>query len=328
MEPLTRPNGMPEVKPRDSGLLLIHTRDVALAVFEVVLSLKALKVAAPYFAGDKPLFCCLAVVCLSLAYFFLYRRFRFNVLRLVIGSDDLRVVRRDRILRLIPYLQVRHLSGTPKEYALAMTVQSAEHPETVSFSRLYYIPYMEDGLRSIARRMGTNALSAMPDAHARRDNEIEKILRAWHNAPPVIPMLSNVTYRYKHKSDLSTLVKSTKFITAYIIVGLILAMIIAPKLSILGDSTLLIIAMSVLFGGFLGALSPTGQFIQSLSHRFVLEDAGTLLVLHKRGWKRLRSPELALGWKGQLLVADAPVIRFGSGLRAYYFDPRFLEEDV
>lgn len=68
------------------------------------------------------------------------------------------------------------------------------------------------------------------------------------------------------------------------------------------------------------------NFTEALHDRFELVPEGLRVSRNGKTWI-VTDPQPAIGIDGSLSILDAPIVRFGKGDQAYYFDPRFIEPE-
>jgi hypothetical protein len=69
------------------------------------------------------------------------------------------------------------------------------------------------------------------------------------------------------------------------------------------------------------------RVLQSLNDRFEVADDGMWVIRGDRRWK-VTHPEPARSPMSIHNLSKRPILRYGRGWNAYYFDPRLIEEDV
>lgn len=154
-------------------------------------------------------------------------------------------------------------------------------------------------------------------------NPVAKRLFEHFNAPPSVPMRPGVLYRYSDPVELKKHIASNKFP----LMQILLTVSLIAAVQTLTHWQIAIIAPFIFNASLIDQLFwflPRSRFKASLHDRFELVPEGLKVYRGTRSWI-VQNPRPANQAFGRVVVANAPIVRYGKGYNAYFFDPRFIE---
>lgn len=143
------------------------------------------------------------------------------------------------------------------------------------------------------------------------------------NAPPSVAMRPGVLYRYSDPEELKKYIELRA--DALQIISLFIFLLLA--IHYVTHWQVYIIAPILTSSGILRKLLwflPGARFQASLHDRFELVPEGLKVYRGTHSWI-VTNPRAADDYLNRVVVAGAPIIRYGKGIRTYFFDPRFIE---
>jgi len=318
---------MPEIVPVTADIAVLNEEHLQSASIEFLLGFVSLVGVLYLGVKGQWLFMALALPFLAIRGILVVSKIRWEMLRLCPMGDELWLVRHGRKVRGIPYRDIAsyRFGGDGDSFWLRILMVSNEVGLEIPRSRR--VLRASASKLSLIQQIGPKlSKEAVPPRLFLPDDKAEALLVKYHHMPPTVSMKPGVSYRYVSPEGLQKLIVTDRL--KEILVACFVACLLVPIFTWEWFALIPAYAFVCSLDSLMRHFGPAGKFRKSVHDRFIFLPDGTLLVTRKKRSWRLSNPELSIGRKGSFLLSGAPIVRYGTGLSAYYFDPRFIEEDV
>lgn len=248
-----------------------------------------------------------------------------NLVRISVSRDGLRVARQGRTVRSILFEDIGTVQLGVKGELFWFRILLRSGEVALELPTTHHIVRRLHAIRSIIRQVRPRLSEDVTIVRATSpENNFDAVLIASAFYPERIIIRPGVTYRYRAEEELQKYLQTLRSGVGHFSY----AVVFAASLTLANDHGMAPTAYCGLIASIvlLGEVVTVKCFGRSCKDTFCFEPDGTLVVTRK-GWvRRFRTPSVATGWRGALRIVDAPVIRYGSWMTAYYFDPRLIEE--
>jgi hypothetical protein len=257
-------------------------------------------------------------------------RAEWESMRLEPGVRDLWLLQGGRRVRGIAYQDIASYQFGAKGEAHWLRIVLRSGEVALEIPGRSIIPRRDRVSRALIRGMGPH----LPEdsAHSRvvrPGNAIEGLLYDHFQSPPAISMQSGVVYRYVSPPDFRAFLKRNSTARWAFCTVLTVVLLSNHVFDLLLDhAALFSLVLIVVVEKCVSFVMPIDRFIRSLNDRFEVVGSGLRVTRGRRSWTLHGAPAPSVGLGGRVMVADLPILRYGWGLGAYYFDPRFIEVDT
>lgn len=191
--------------------------------------------------------------------------------------------------------------------------------------------------RARARREISRAMSVYLSPNVERPNDAANVLLRYAQSkdfmPPAVVMQPGVVYRYRSPKDLDEIARGLFFRIAKAknfhpaaIPFAFFVMLMLSHSSRQNEFFYIFLFILLAVTGMAVVSDRIPRLSEALHDRFELVPEGLRIERRGKVWI-VTDPRPAVGNDGAFSILDAPIVRFGKGKDAYYFDPRFIEPD-